>query len=411
MITRKLVALLIGFNLVLAGWVVLQKTQMARRAPGGGEPDGLWMGKADARPADVKKADPQTPDATMGGILSLDPLQNPIVRAARSASPAVVAVGGTISRATYYVDPFMEGFFWPYFARPAEQRIEIPFLGSGILIDAQSHVVTNVHVIEEVVSPFVTLSDGRRVSATLLDKDNRVDIALLKADISDAPFAVMGDSDNLAPGEWVLAIGNPFGDAIPDPRPTVTLGVVSALHRNYKATDVQHERMYLDMIQTDAAINPGNSGGPLVNIRGEIVGINAFIVSRSGGSVGIGFAIPIKRVKGVVDEILQHGRVRNYAMDFDVIDLTPRVARQLRIPANSRGAVVREIKGDNGPAAKAGLEVGDIITQADQLRVATANDLFNYFLSLHVGAQIEFKVLRDGKPRTLRYTIEEYKKE
>jgi serine protease Do len=165
------------------------------------------------------------------------------------------------------------------------------------------------------------------------------------------------------------------------------------------------------MIQTDAAINPGNSGGPLVNIRGEIVGINAFIVSRSGGSVGIGFAIPIKRVKGVVDEILQHGRVRNYAMDFDVIDLTPRVARQLRIPANSRGAVVREIKGDNGPAAKAGLEVGDIIIQADQLRVATANDLFNYFLSLHVGAQIEFKVLRDGKPRTLRYTIEEYKKE
>jgi serine protease Do len=226
--------------------------------------------------------------------------------------------------------------------------------------------------------------------------------------VENSPFAVMGDSDTLAPGEWVLAIGNPFGDAIPDPRPTVTLGVVSALHRNYKATDVQHERIYLDMIQTDASINPGNSGGPLVNIRGEIVGINTFIVSRSGGSVGIGFAIPIKRVKAVVDEILQHGRVRNYAMDFEVLDLTPQVARQLRIPANSRGAVVSAIRDRKGPATKAGLEVGDIIIQADQLRVATGNDLLNYFLSLHVGAQIEFKVLRDGKERTSRYTIEEY---
>jgi serine protease Do len=382
---------LILLNLILVGVVVSQR-----------DPQRSEAGELPSKPA--------ASDPTLSGVFSLDPLQSPIVQAAQAASPAVVAVGGTISRVSYYVDPYFEGFYWPYFARPAEQRVEIPFLGSGVLIDADGHVVTNVHVIEDVISPFVTLSDGRRVSARLLDKDNRVDVALLKADIAKAPFAVMGNSDVLAPGEWVLAIGNPFGDAIPDPRPTVTLGVVSALHRNYKATDVQHERIYLDMIQTDAAINPGNSGGPLVNIRGEIVGINTFIVSRSGGSVGIGFAIPINRVKAVVDEILQHGRVRNYALDFDVIDLTPQVARQLRIPAGSRGAVVRGVKGE-GAASKAGLEVGDIIIQADRLRIATSNDLLNYFLSLHVAAQIEFKVLRDGKEKTLRYTIEEYKKE
>jgi serine protease Do len=408
MITRRLVTLLIGLNVILVGVVIIQHIQRSDQAAGGRGPVSGLAQKADARPMDLHASEARKADPTVGGVFALDPSQNPIVKATKMASPAVVAVGGTISRVSYYIDPFFEGFFWPYLARPAEQRVEIPFLGSGVLIDAQGHVVTNVHVIEEVVSPFVTLSDGRRVSARLLDKDNRVDVALLKADVENSPFAVMGDSDTLAPGEWVLAIGNPFGDAIPDPRPTITLGVVSALHRNYKATDVQHERIYLDMIQTDASINPGNSGGPLVNIRGEIVGINAFIVSRSGGSVGIGFAIPIKRVKAVVDEILQHGRVRNYAMDFEVLDLTPQVARQLRIPANSRGAVVSAIRDRKGSATKAGLEVGDIIVQADQLRIATSNDLLNYFLSLHVGVQIEFKVLRDGKERTLRYTIEEY---
>jgi len=391
MVSRRLVALLIGLNLILVGVIVFQQV------------------RSTGRTVDLTGSLAYAADARTSHVLSSDPSDNPIVKAANAASPAVVAMGGTVSRVTYYMDPFFEGFFWPYFARPAE-RIEIPFLGSGVLIDNVGHLVTNVHVIAEVDSPFVTLSDGRRLSAQLLDKDNRVDVALLKADIQNPPFAAMGDSDSLQPGEWVLAIGNPFGEAIPDPRPTVTLGVVSALHRNYKAADVERERIYLDMIQTDAAINPGNSGGPLVNIRGEIVGINTFIVSRTGGSVGIGFAIPINRVKAVVDEVLQHGRVRNYAMDFDVLDLTAQVARQLRVPLHTKGAVVRVIYDRKGPAARAGFEVGDIITQADQLRITSRTDLLNYFLSLHVGARIEFKILRDGKERTLRYTIEEYKK-
>ena len=282
-------------------------------------------------------------------------------------------------------------------------------MASGVLIDGQGHLVTNVHVIESARELFVTLNDGRRVSAQLLDQDNRVDVALLKADLKDTPFAPMGDSDDLWPGQWVLAIGNPYGDTIPDPRPTVTFGVVSAIHRNYKAQHLDRERIYLDMIQTDAAINPGNSGGPLVNLDGKIVGINTFIVSRTGGSVGLGFAIPINRVKAVVDEILKHGRVRNYIMDFRVIDLTPRVARWLRVSTDLKGAVVQSIESQSGPATKAGLEVGDIIIQADPLRITTSNDLLNYFLSLHVGATIEFKVVRDEKERVIRYTIEEHR--
>lgn len=391
MATRRLVALLIAANVALVAVVIYQ--QASRTSPAFAV-DGLLVRAADARTA---------------GVFSVDPAQNPVVLAANKVSPAVVAVGGTISRITYYVDPFFEGFFWPYFARPAEQHIEVPFLGSGVLIDDKGHFVTNVHVIENVEAPFITLSDGRRVKARLLDRDNRVDVALLKADIEGGPYAKMGDSDALVPGEWVIAIGNPFGDAIPDPRPTVTVGVISALHRNYKAADVEHQRIYLDMIQTDAAINPGNSGGPLVNLRGEIVGLNTFIVTKGGGSVGIGFAIPVNRVKAVVNEILRYGRVRNYAMDFDVLDLTPRLARRLDLPASTEGAVVRVIYDRNGPAAKSGLEVGDVIVQADRLRIRSRNDLLNYFLSLHVGARINFKVLRDGKERTIVYTIEEYK--
>jgi len=387
---RKTVTILVVLNIALLGVIIVQ------RFGGRGRPavgDGFLVRAADARTADV---------------FSTDPSRNPIVIAANSVSRAVVAVGGTISRITYYVDPFFEGFYWRYFARPREEQIEIPFLGSGVFIDDKGHLVTNVHVIEGVDDIFVTLNDGTRINAKLLDKDNRVDVALLKADVGKSAYAPMGNSDDLAPGEWVLAVGNPFGDAIPDPRPTVTLGVVSALHRNYKAADVAHQRIYLDMIQTDAAINPGNSGGPLVNIRGEIVGLNTFIVTNGGASVGIGFAIPINRVKAVVDEILRHGRVRNYVMDFDVLDLTPRVARWLHIPTDTKGAVVRVIYDRKGPAVKAGLQVGDIIVQADRLPITSRNDLLNYFLSLHVGAKIRFKVLRDGKEKLITYTIEEY---
>ncbi|KPL09410.1 hypothetical protein AMJ85_06680, partial [candidate division BRC1 bacterium SM23_51] len=179
MAKKRLIALLIALNIILVGVVLVQQCHLAGRT--------TMSAGALLRPADARTA----------SVFAADPSENPIVAAANLVSPAVVAVGGKISRVTYYVDPFFEGFFWPYFARPAEQRIEVPFLGSGILIDGEGHLVTNVHVVERVVDPFVTLNDGRRVAAQLLDKDNRVDVALLKADLKKPPFATMGDSDSL----------------------------------------------------------------------------------------------------------------------------------------------------------------------------------------------------------------------
>jgi len=392
MANRKWIALLVVFNVVLVGIVVYVMFRDSQR------------GEAVRRVGNGLNATPTAQAADVFRRAS----ESPIVAAASAASPAVVAVGGTITQVRQR-DPFFDEFFSPYSERAQRRSVDIPFVGSGVLIDREGHFVTNVHVVQNITNPFITLSDGRRVSARLIDKDNRVDIAYLKADLKNAPYAPMGDSESLVPGEWVIAIGNPFGDAMPDLRPTVTVGVVSALHRNYKADDIQSGRIYLDMIQTDAAINPGNSGGPLIDINGQIVGINTFIVSRTGGSVGIGFAIPINRVKAVVDEIRRHGRIRNYALDFDVLDLTPRVASMLGVAPKTEGAVVRVIYEPDGPAARAGLEVGDVVIQADQLAIKSRADLLNYFLSLQVGARIDFKVIRDGKVRTLQYLIEEYK--
>jgi serine protease Do len=394
MTSRQLAGLLVALNLLLLGIVFYQQVvHMAPDAP----PGRSLTGEPPLAAAATASSGAPAPTVAPRGMGETD-----VERAAAVASQAVVAVGGTVVQS---IDPFFEQF---YGFSGRRQTLEIPFVGSGVLIDNQGHLVTNVHVIEQVSNPFITLSNGTRVAAKLVDKDNRVDVALLKADLPNSPYAPMGNSDALVPGQWVIAIGNPYGDAIPDLRPTVTFGVVSALHRNYKAENLQTERIYLDMVQTDAAINPGNSGGALVNLRGEVVGINTFIVSRSGGSVGLGFAIPINRVRGVVDEILKYGRVRNYVLDFDVLDLTPQVARYLAVKPDRKGAVVRIVYERNGPAVKAGLEVGDIVVGADSLPIESRGDLLNYFLSLHVGATIDFRVIRDGKERALSYRIEEY---
>jgi serine protease Do len=325
-----------------------------------------------------------------------------LVNAAESFSASVVSVGA--SQSGYALHPY-SGFFDSFMAFPYEKKI--PYLGSGVIIDPDGLVVTNSHVVEDAKKVFVTLIDGREIEGEVVDADMALDVALIRVKAKNLPAAKLGDSSSLKVGEWVLAMGNPFGNVIGDPTPTVTAGVVSALKRSFKPSEQMH-RVYLDMIQTDAAINPGNSGGALINAAGELVGINTFIVSRSGGAEGIGFAIPIDRVKTVVQEIVDHGKVRPRLMDFQMQNLTGRIAKMVGVDENQKGAVVSEIV-TRGPAQRAGLQVGDVITKVGTRSVTNASDATAYLFSQQVGARSELTVDRAGKEVKVIYEITEPK--
>ncbi len=225
---------------------------------------------------------------------------NAIVLAARKVSPAVVSVVVTQTRVVTY-DPFgglgLDEFFRDFAPRRAFRQ-EVKSMGSGVIISPDGDVVTNAHVVLNATQMKVTLPDNREFPAELEAIDETQDLALLKLKASDLPAATLGNSGDLMIGEWSIAVGNPFGFMIEDVQPTVTVGVISALHRDIKSSG--GGQVYADMIQTDAAINPGNSGGALVNAAGEVIGINTFIFSHSGGSEGIGFARPINDVKQFV---------------------------------------------------------------------------------------------------------------
>jgi serine protease Do len=322
-----------------------------------------------------------------------------LVEAAERVSPSIVSVGA--SRTSYVVSPFFD-FFSDFAIFPYQEKI--PYLGSGVIVSKDGLIVTNSHVIEQAEDVFVTLSDGRELPVTVVAVDSVLDLALLKVNATNLPAIKMGDSDDLMVGEWVLAMGNPFGNLIGDPHPTVTVGVVSALKRSFRSGGPS-PKVYQDMIQTDAAINPGNSGGALVNALGELVGINTFIVSRSGGSIGIGFAIPVNRVKALVEEVTRYGRLRPKLVDFRVQNLNARIARILGSRATS-GVVVSEIQ-RNGPAYKAGLRVGDIITAVNGHEVRTTDDIFANIWAQPVGTAIQCDVDRAGRKLSIEFKIAE----
>ncbi|HOE63289.1 MAG TPA: trypsin-like peptidase domain-containing protein [Candidatus Sumerlaeota bacterium] len=328
-----------------------------------------------------------------------------IVDVAQKVSPAVVNVGAIRTAYMRQLDPALHDFFNPFILYPYEEKI--PFLGSGFILDSAGHVVTNFHVIEGAQKVIVTLTDGREVEADILDADKVVDVAVLKIkDVGNLPYVELGNSDDIMIGESVIALGNPFGNLIEDPHPTVTAGVISAVNRSFNP-DMNNMRVYTNMIQTDAAINPGNSGGPLINMNGEVVGVNTFIMSRSGGSHGIGFAIPINRIKSVIKEILEYGQIRPLWRDFECVNLTPHLMRILK--TNDRfGSVVRRME-KGGAAEACGLQVGDIIKKANGREVRNSADLMAYFSALQVGDSFELEAFRDGKILKLKYIVKEYK--
>jgi serine protease Do len=305
-----------------------------------------------------------------------------LVTAVERASGAVVSINVTSTREAPPRSP------WDFFFVPEGARI-VQGYGTGFLIRPNGAIVTNQHVVAKATKVVVTLPDGTDLPAKVLGEDPLTDIAVVKVDRQNLPTMPLGHSNDLMIGEWVVAMGNPYAYLLGNAEPTVTVGVVSATSRNILPTGDQ-TGLYLDMIQTDAAINPGNSGGPLTNALGEVVGVNSSIFSNSGGSVGLGFAIPIERALRVADEIIKNGSVRRAWVGLDVEG-----AAAMRNWKSAGGVVVTGVT-PQGPAARAGLKEGDVLVEANGKQLRNYLDWEAVKLDLHVGDQVDLSVRSGG---------------
>ena len=309
------------------------------------------------------------------------------------ARPAVVHIA-TSSRASS-AHPGLDPFFEHFFGVVPKRRDQNRGLGSGVVYDAdKGFIVTNAHVVEDADNIVVTLSNGQSQKASLVGADPEADIAVLKIDAKGLQGIRLADSSKLRVGDFVVAIGNPFGL-----KQTVTSGIVSALGRSGLGIE-----SYENFIQTDASINPGNSGGALVNLRGELVGINTAILGPNGGNIGIGFAIPINMVRSIADQLIEYGEVRRGRLGVGIQDLTPALARAFNI-SRQEGAVVSQVE-EGSPADKAGVVVGDVIVGVNGDPIRDSAELRNYIGLLRVDSEIKLAVLRDGKRKTLTAVIE-----
>jgi len=305
-----------------------------------------------------------------------------ITTAVERVAPSVVTVQ------TERVERRGGGMFDLFFGGPQERAV--PGIGSGFIVRSEGVIVTNAHVIAGASRISVALRDGSTYAAQLVGADEPNDLAVIRIEGRNFPVAPLGTSRGLLIGEWAVAIGNPLGFLIGNTEPSVTAGVVSGVGRNLAATP-QGAGVYVDMIQTDASINPGNSGGPLVNALGEVIGVNTAIFSPSGGSIGVGFAIPIDRVRRVVDDLLAHGQIRR-PWDGINLRLAPAGSRE----ALAAGVVVRSVV-TGSPAARAGLRPGDVIVRSRGRELRSAYDWEAERLDFRVGSEVPLVVRRDGR--------------
>jgi serine protease Do len=343
---------------------------------------------------------------SVNALLSLDHAMESL---AARVTPAVVNVTVTSKKTAEMGNPAegtddsdgLQQFFGPFGREFGQQMRPQPRvehgLGSGVIISPDGYIVTNNHVIDGASDIRVTLTDRRILSAKLVGADPLTDIAVIKIQGSNLPSVPLGDSTQLHPGQTVLAFGNPLGF-----RFTVTRGIVSALNRaNPFAAD---RRSPGEFIQTDAAINPGNSGGPLVNAHGEVVGINTFLVSENGGFSGMGFAIPTQIVRPTVQSLIKYGKVSHGYIGIGISDVTPDEAKFFDVN-NASGAVVTQVE-PNSPGAKAGLKVGDVITELNGKPVSDAGELQVQVGEKQPGTTLHLKALRNGKPVDVPVTLE-----
>lgn len=347
-------------------------------------------------------------------------LEQGFVRIAQEAGPAVVSISTEqIEQVQRYFkghpffgqEPF-DDFFRDFFGGEGQRQEFKRFgLGSGVIIDARGFVLTNEHVVADADKITVTLADGREFPGIVKGKDLRSDLAVVKIDAKKLPSAALGDSDGLKSGQWAIALGNPFGlvgygtpQQVLGPEPTLTVGVISALHRRLPRP-VQSDRDYSDLIQTDAAINPGNSGGPLLNLKGEIIGINVAILTSSRGNEGVGFAIPINKAKAVLEALIEGRKVLYGWLGVQIQDITQDVAEYYGL-TDREGVLVYQVL-PNSPAAKAGLKDGDIVKAFDGTPIKSSRGLMDLVGRTKVGRQSPMDILREGKRITLSVEIGE----
>lgn len=325
-------------------------------------------------------------------------------RVVKDVKPAVVHIAVTSTVETnseyeqFFNHPFFERFFGPEyrFQDPQRRKRQQQGAGSGFIIDREGHILTNNHVVEKADKITVTLNDNSEVEATLIGTDPKSDVALIKIDVDhDLPVVELGDSAALEVGEWVIAIGNPFGLS-----QTVTVGVVSATGRSRVGINE-----YENFIQTDAAINPGNSGGPLLNIHGQVVGINSALYSRTGGYMGIGFAIPINMAKFINEQLMDNGKVTRGYLGVGIQDVDEALAESFGLE-KAGGVLITDVQ-DDTPASKAGVKSQDVLVKLDGIDLQDTQDLRNRIAQTIPGTTVVLDIVRDGKPVELKVKIGE----
>jgi serine protease Do len=343
------------------------------------QPSGQAIDRLGATPPATTAKNDAKPDP------AIDNRRTIITEAVRKAESAVVSISiiktEVVRRSMSPFNNPLFGFFdVPY-------RRDVQAIGSGVIFSEDGYILTNAHVVEGATVIKVTLPDGREFNGQVIGIDSVHDVAVLKITGAKLPVAQLGSSSDLMVGEWVIAIGNPYAFLIKDSQPSVSVGVVSALERNFANKD--EGKLYKRMIQTDAAINSGNSGGPLVNVNGAVVGINTFIFSESGGNVGLGFAIPIDRVKQIATELARFGKVREAWFGFKVADIQ-----------GVEGVVVAQIE-RNSPAEKAGLQRRDIITAINGQPCRDSDEAILAVSDVSPGDALNLRVARGTQSKTI----------